>query len=184
MLADVHKTKRLGSVLTLLTRYSEEGNEFLHKIVTSDETWVSHVTPESKQQSMEWKRSNQQRCQHAKSCALYSGTDRSFCLLSSFPEVKPSMRYDTAKHFENCGVQFKTKGEGCSVKALCCFMTTHVPILLVSLKTLFKIQLGAVRSPPYSPDLAHSDFHLFLNFKRDFGGRLFDSDDDAENSVQ
>ncbi|GBN93628.1 Serine/threonine-protein kinase BRSK1, partial [Araneus ventricosus] len=59
MLTDVHKTKRLGSVLTFLTRYSEEGNEFLHKIVTGDETWVSHVTPESKQQSMEWKRSNQ-----------------------------------------------------------------------------------------------------------------------------
>ncbi|GBN96616.1 hypothetical protein AVEN_96361-1 [Araneus ventricosus] len=53
MLTDVHKTKRFGSALTFLTRYSEEGNEFLNKIVTGDENWVCHVTPESKQQSME-----------------------------------------------------------------------------------------------------------------------------------
>ncbi|GBM42465.1 hypothetical protein AVEN_139899-1 [Araneus ventricosus] len=49
MLTDDHKTKGLGSALTFLTRCSEEGNEFLNKIVTGDETWVCHVTPESKQ---------------------------------------------------------------------------------------------------------------------------------------
>ncbi|GBM84910.1 hypothetical protein AVEN_23711-1 [Araneus ventricosus] len=49
MLMDVHKTKGLGSALTFLTRYSEEDNEFLNKIVTGGETWVCHVTPESKQ---------------------------------------------------------------------------------------------------------------------------------------
>ncbi|GBM61256.1 hypothetical protein AVEN_30558-1 [Araneus ventricosus] len=49
MLTDVHRTKRLGRALTFLTRYSEEGNEFLNKIVTGDETWVYHVAPESKQ---------------------------------------------------------------------------------------------------------------------------------------
>ncbi|GBM02173.1 Mariner Mos1 transposase [Araneus ventricosus] len=38
--------------------------------------------------------------------------------------------------------------------------------------------------PPYSPDLAPSDYHLFLNLKREFGGRRFDSDDDAKNGVQ
>ncbi|GBN64886.1 hypothetical protein AVEN_7506-1 [Araneus ventricosus] len=33
---------------------------------------------------------------------------------------------------------------------------------------------------PYSPDRAPSDCHLFLNLKRDFGGRSFDSDDDSK----
>ncbi|GBM20514.1 hypothetical protein AVEN_61054-1 [Araneus ventricosus] len=65
---------------------------------------------------MEWrhlrsptKKKSKQRCQHTKSSAMSSGTDRAFCLLSSFPEVKPSMRYDTVKHCENCGVQFKKR---------------------------------------------------------------------------
>ncbi|GBM68808.1 hypothetical protein AVEN_22280-1 [Araneus ventricosus] len=57
MFMDVHRTKLLGSDLTFLTRYSEEDNEFLNKIVTGDETWVCHVTPESKEQSMEWRHS-------------------------------------------------------------------------------------------------------------------------------
>ncbi|GBM62038.1 Histone-lysine N-methyltransferase SETMAR [Araneus ventricosus] len=40
--------------------------------------------------------------------------------------------------------------------------------------------------PPYSPALSPSDYHLFLflNLKRDFGGRSFDSDDNAKNGFQ
>lgn len=38
--------------------------------------------------------------------------------------------------------------------------------------------------PPYNPDLATSDFHLFLHLRRDFGGRCLDSDDDTEDGVQ
>jgi len=38
---------------TFLTRYIEEGGNLLSRVVTGDETWVSHATPESKQQPME-----------------------------------------------------------------------------------------------------------------------------------
>ncbi|GBM56935.1 hypothetical protein AVEN_157374-1 [Araneus ventricosus] len=41
MLTDIEKTKRLGIALKFRTRCSEEGNEFLKKIVTCEsETWV------------------------------------------------------------------------------------------------------------------------------------------------
>jgi hypothetical protein len=33
----------------------QQGEEFLSRIVTGDETWVHHYEPESKGQSMEWK---------------------------------------------------------------------------------------------------------------------------------
>jgi hypothetical protein len=49
MLTDDHKTKRMGSALKYLTRYSQEGDEFLD----GDETWGFHHTPESKQQSLQ-----------------------------------------------------------------------------------------------------------------------------------
>jgi hypothetical protein len=48
---DEHKMKRQASALTFLTRCSEQGNDFLSRIITGDETWVSHVTHESKQQA-------------------------------------------------------------------------------------------------------------------------------------
>ncbi|GFX10012.1 uncharacterized protein TNCV_4101511 [Trichonephila clavipes] len=51
------KTQREGFVISLdfLNRYEEEGDDdMLSRIVTGDKTWVSHITPESRQQSMEW----------------------------------------------------------------------------------------------------------------------------------
>ena len=38
-----------------VTRYAQEGDEFLDSIVTGDETWGFHHTPESKQQSLQWR---------------------------------------------------------------------------------------------------------------------------------
>ena len=52
---DVIKGKRMIASLNHLQRYAEEGDNFLDRIVTGDETWVFHYTPESKQQSMVWK---------------------------------------------------------------------------------------------------------------------------------
>jgi hypothetical protein len=54
MLTDKHKTKRISSTLRFLTYNPQEGDEFLDYIVTGDETWVFHHTPELKQQSLQW----------------------------------------------------------------------------------------------------------------------------------
>ena len=47
-----HKRKRVEICQRLLDRYNNEGEEFLSRIVTGDETWVHHYEPESKMQSM------------------------------------------------------------------------------------------------------------------------------------
>ena len=60
-LTDDHKTKRMGSALKFLTRYAQEGDEFLDSIVTGDETWVFHHTSESKQQSLQWRHTHSPR---------------------------------------------------------------------------------------------------------------------------
>jgi len=52
---DEHKKQRVACALTFLMRYHKEGDGMLSHIVTGDETWVSHITPESKQQSLHWK---------------------------------------------------------------------------------------------------------------------------------
>jgi len=55
MLTDDHKTKGMSSALKFLTHCAQEGDEFLDSIVTGDETWCFHHTPESKQQSLQWR---------------------------------------------------------------------------------------------------------------------------------
>ena len=52
MLMEEHKLKQQASALDLLTRYNDEGDNFLSCVVMGQ---VSHATPESKQQSMEWR---------------------------------------------------------------------------------------------------------------------------------
>ena len=37
--------------------------------------------------------------------------------------------------------------------------------------------------PPYSPDLAPSDFHLFLHLKQYLAGKKFDDDDEVKEEV-
>jgi len=55
ILTEEHILKWHAIALDFLTQYSEEGNNFLSRVVAGDETWVSHATPESKQQSTEWR---------------------------------------------------------------------------------------------------------------------------------
>jgi histone-lysine N-methyltransferase SETMAR len=38
--------------------------------------------------------------------------------------------------------------------------------------------------PPYSPDLARSDFHLFLHLKKFLAGHRFNNDEDVKRAVQ
>jgi len=38
--------------------------------------------------------------------------------------------------------------------------------------------------PRCSPDLAPSDYHLFLHLKKFLGGKRFDDDDDLKDTVQ
>ena len=52
-LTEEHKRRRVEICQTLLNRYNNEGEEFLSRIVTGDESWVHHYSPESKRQSLE-----------------------------------------------------------------------------------------------------------------------------------
>ena len=39
-------------------RFEKEGDDFLKRVITCDETWVWHYEPEPKRQSWEWKHSD------------------------------------------------------------------------------------------------------------------------------
>jgi hypothetical protein len=54
-LRNEHKLNRLTTCRSLLKRYHQEGDAFLRRIITGDETWIHHYAPESKHQSLEWK---------------------------------------------------------------------------------------------------------------------------------
>jgi hypothetical protein len=53
MLMAEMKASRVEICQQLLSHYKKEGEEFLHKIVTANKTWVHHYEPKTKHQSME-----------------------------------------------------------------------------------------------------------------------------------
>jgi hypothetical protein len=46
---------RLDICFRHLARYREEGNNFLQRIITRNETWLHHFQPEIKRKNMQWK---------------------------------------------------------------------------------------------------------------------------------
>jgi len=54
-LSEEQKCRRLEIAQQLLRRFREEGNEFLQKVVATDETWICDFEPELKSQSSEWR---------------------------------------------------------------------------------------------------------------------------------
>ena len=55
LLTKEHKRKFLEICQCLLNRYNNEGENFLRRIVTGNETWVFHYELELKRHSMELK---------------------------------------------------------------------------------------------------------------------------------
>ena len=49
-----HRRQRKAFCSELLERFGAEGEAFLSRIVTGDETWAHHYEPETKRQSMDW----------------------------------------------------------------------------------------------------------------------------------
>ena len=49
-----HKRQWCQSSEQLLEFFRRDPNDFLSQLVTTDETWLYHYDPETKQQSMEW----------------------------------------------------------------------------------------------------------------------------------
>lgn len=84
-----------------------------------------------------------------KTCWVSSETERAFCLLNSFVEVKPSMRNDTMKHFRK--IQNKRLGN----QGIVLLHHNVRPHLLVSLKTLLMAVDGSSAITWYTAPILH-----------------------------
>jgi len=68
LLRDHEKETRVRLSQGFIDRYEREGNAFLHRVITMDETWLYLYEPESKQQSMVWKHPQSPPPKKAKTC--------------------------------------------------------------------------------------------------------------------
>lgn len=191
-LTTLHKQTRLEICQQHLHRYADEGDSFLNRIITGDETWVHYYEPESKRQSMEWK--------HPK-----SPTTKKFRSLPSAGKLMLTVFWDSQgvvlEHYQQSGSTINSAGySGMLVDRLKPAIRSkrrgrlsegvvllhdnarpHTAALTV--ETLQKLKFEVLAHPPYSPDLAPSDYHLFGPLKEALRGRRFTSEQELKEAV-
>ncbi|KAJ4449970.1 hypothetical protein ANN_01377 [Periplaneta americana] len=163
-----HKMERLGAALTFLQRYHDDGDELLDRIVMGDETWISHFTQETKQQSMHWQHSGspvrtkfkQTLSVRKVMCTVF--WDRKGILLIDFlpkGETVNADRYCETLRKLRRAIQNKRRGMlTAGVVFLHDNARPHTARRTAAVLTEFGWEL--FDQPPYSPDLAPSDFHV------------------------
>ena len=191
-LTQLHKQQRLDICQKHLDRYGNERDVFLNRIVTGDETWVHHYEPESKRQSMEWKHPNSPCKKKFKSqpsagkLMLTVFWDSQGVVLEHYQEK--GITINSARYSEMLIDKLKpairSKRRGLLSNGVVLLHDNARPHTAAhTVETLQKLNFEMLDHPPYSPDLAPSDFHLFGPLKQALRGRRFTSDEAVKEAV-
>jgi len=153
-------------------------------MMTTDDTWLYHYDPETKQQLIEWWHCGSPRPQKFRvqnplemfSPRLFLDKDSTFLI-----DYLPKGQTINAEYYPSVLVQFKDilkeKLRGKFTKGVL-FLHDSAPAhrTLATQKKLAYLGFQCLDYPPYSPDLAPSDYHLFHGLKKQLKGCHFSSD--------
>jgi len=156
--------------------FRRDQNDFLSRLVTMEETWLYHYDPDTKQQSMEWRHSGSPRPAPKSSewkNPLEKFSPRFFwdhdgILLTDY---LPKGQTINAEYYSSLLVQLKDilkeKRRGKFTKGAL-FLHDNAPAhrTLTTQKKLAHLGFECFDHPPYSPDLAPSDYQLFPVLKK------------------
>jgi histone-lysine N-methyltransferase SETMAR len=179
---------RLECCRTNLETLEHAGDRMLHNIITMDETPLSLYIPESKRESQEWKlpgetSSKKMRAStsHKKALMLSIFWDASGVILMDFAESGVRINSEYYVNLVQQTRKLRRKSRVCELY----YLHDNAPIHTSGLSTA-AIQgcgLTVLPHPPYSPDLAPSDFFLFTHLKQALRGRHFSSKEDLKKAV-
>jgi len=159
-LSDNHKHARQTIYQEHLDCHAREGDAFLHRIVTGDESWVYHYETENKTHCLQPTKNSRHRLPLGKSCwPSFSGT-----ILVPFQEkgqTVTSARYsDMLVNELKPAIRSKCWGL-LSKRVLLLHNNVHPHMVAHTVDTLCALKFEVLKHPSYSPDLVPSDFHLF-----------------------
>lgn len=182
LLTDLHKENRVTTSKQCLALINSNPN-FFSQLITMDETWLHHYTPETKQQSMQWTEKGGSAPKKAKAMPSAGKV-----MASVFWDTRGIIMIDylekgrtiTGAHYVNQLDQLKAaikEKRPCLSKKKIYFLQDNAPAHTskVSMQKIKDLKFELIAHPPYSPDLAPSDFFLFPNLKKSLAGKRFSS---------
>lgn len=181
------KQQRVDESKRCLELFMRNKKDFLRRYVTVDETWIHHYTPESKRASAEWRCEGESRPKRPK-----TQQSAGKVMASVFWDSHGILFIDYLKKgqtinsdyyialLDRLSDEIKRKRPHMAKKKTL-FHQDNAPIHK-SMKTMAKLHdlhYQLLPHPPYSPDLAPSDYYLFANLKKMLQGKKFMSDDEV-----
>ena len=179
--------KRLQSCQMNLQLFQEHGQRFLDSIITQDETPLSLYVPPSKRESKEWTFKGE-----APKKILRSGTShRKYLMLSVFWMTSGIIKIDFTEGVINGDYYANLVKETRKAKRKprgfpFYWLHDNAPIHSANVSVAALDECGFVKleHPPYSPDLAPSDFFLFAHLKKELRGNHFEGKNDLKEFVE
>ncbi|UYV61265.1 PRODH, partial [Cordylochernes scorpioides] len=188
LLSENHKQQWMEAARAFLEMHRRDREQLFSCIVTGDESWVHHSTPETKRQNMVWKKPEESAPKKAKVTisagkvmAIIFWDCKSVLLVDYLP---PNTTINAARYCEvinKLRAAIKRKRPGLLSRKVLLLLDNARPHAARTIQTLLEnFKWEIFTHPPYSPDLAPSDFHLFPALKLHLGGKHFANDDEVQ----
>jgi histone-lysine N-methyltransferase SETMAR len=194
-LDDSQKRQRVAVAQQLLRRFRREGNEFLQRIVTLDETWACSYEPNLKSQNAEWQPRDSgdssrptvlKRSKGAKKMMLIVCYDFfGVILVHRVPEYQ-NVNQQYYRHFiihhlrpALCKKRPRTLEQG--LLLLHDNASPHKGRMVQELLADYGWEV--LPHPPYSPDLSPCDYDLFPKMKNQLRGRRYQCLNELFNEI-
>jgi len=179
--------RRLSCCLSNLAILFALGDSFLANIVTMDETPLSLYLPESKRDSMEWKFQNEPPTRKLRA----SATHRKATMLTVYWDRKGIVASDCNSSTSINSLYYMEQLRNARSKKRkptnedLWLLQDNAPIHTsdLSVDEIRKCGFKVLQHPPYSPDLAPSDFYLFTHLKKHLSGNHFSDREEVEAEV-
>ncbi|KAL7723955.1 hypothetical protein ACLKA6_019947 [Drosophila palustris] len=174
LLTPEQKQQRIDESKSCLDMFTRNKSEFLRRYITMDETWIHHFTPESNRQSTEWHAAGESRPKRPKTQQLAGKVmasvfwDAHGIIFIDYLQKGQTINSDYYMALlERLKAEIAKKRPHMAKKKVL-FHQDNAPCHK-SMKTMAKLnELGfeLLPHPPYSPDLAPSDYWLFADLKK------------------
>ena len=192
MLTPDMKATRVNRSSVLLSRYNVNPENFLSRVVTGDETWVYYYDPPSKFESMEWKHAGSPRTKKFKvsrttkkvMASVFWDTD-GVIHINYLPRGTTMNGQYYADLLVRLRESIKEKRRG-KIRRGVLLQQDNAPVhsSKVAMQSVRDCGFELLPHPPYSPDLAPSDFFLFSKLKKELRGQRYEDDDELMLAVE
>ena len=176
-LSDDHKCAWQMICQEHLDRHVREGDAFLHRTVTGDESWVHHYDPESKRQSMYWKHPSfpankkfktQASAGKVKLTIVWDVNGPTLVHFQEKDQTVTSARYSHMLVNELKPAIRSTCRGILSKRVLLLHDNAHHHTAAYTVDTLCALKYEVLKHPPYSPGLGATGPSLVWTYERTF----------------